>query len=300
VQKWWSVLFGVTLAAALGLFALAPLFGWWLPRQVASYGGDVDLLFYVILAFTGFFFLLTEGILVYAMWRFAHRPGLRATYVEGNHRLEMAWTLVPAVILVYIAFAQVRTWEKIKYTGQMPEGQEVQQHLQVTARQWDWRIRYPADGKVPGGGAGDIAARRWAETPEADDLVLPAEIHTWKDANVRLYLKTQDVIHSLFLPNLRLKQDALPGRTIPVWFRAVESNVSFASDFDQATGRWREPPKEKDWELACAELCGGGHYRMRGRLYVHPDEADFRAWLADARRRQETHTGDKPAAAAAE
>jgi cytochrome c oxidase subunit 2 len=293
VQKGWSVLFGVVLLASFGIWAVAPFVGWWLPKQVSSFGGDVDFLYYVILALTGFFFVLTEAILVFAMWKFTHDPGRKSVYVEGNARLEMAWTVVPAIILIYIGIAQMQTWGRIKYQSQMPEPDVV---LQVTARQWEWRVRYPADIKIPQfQGTTEAARRGWAEAPWSDDIVLPNEIHTWKDANLKLYLKTTDVLHSFFLPNLRLKQDALPGKTIPVWFNATESNVSFARDYDRKTGRWSEPPPEQDWELACAELCGGGHYRMRGRLYVHNTEADFKSWLEFVKMKQGDRGFEAPA-----
>ena len=89
--------------------------------------------------------------------------------------------------------------------------------MQVTAHQWEWRIRYTEEVTKT-----DAEGRAWAESPEIDDLRLPNELHTWKDANTRIYLKTQDVIHSFGLPNLRLMQDALPGKTIPMWFKATE------------------------------------------------------------------------------
>jgi cytochrome c oxidase subunit 2 len=309
VQRWWSIFFGAVLLAIFLLCVISPFVGWWLPRNVASFGGDVDDLFYVILWFTTFFFVLIEVLLVYAMYRYAYRPGHKAVYVEGNHRLELAWTIVPSAILLFIAFAQVRAWERIKYPSRMAD--KVEHVLEVSARQWEWRLRYPHDIDRYTPDDNDSAqvradklakaqawARRWSETPEADDLHLVNELHTWKDAEVKVYLKTQDVIHSLWLPNLRLKQDALPGKTIPVWFQAVESNVSFASDFNKETGRWREfTPDEArslDWEFACAELCGGSHYRMRGRLYVHPDREDYRNWLEHMIRMQQSRTETSP------
>jgi cytochrome c oxidase subunit II len=273
VQKWWSILFGAVLAATFVLWLISPAMGWWLPANVSTFGPDVDYLFYVILGITGFFFVLVEALLVYAMYRWAARPGQRAIYVHGNHRLELAWTIVPALILLFVAFAQVRAWERIKYQSRFPHPDQV---LQVNARQWEWRLRYPEDtGRF--GQQQDTdqkAARQWADVPQIDDLHLVNELHTWKGANVKLFLKTQDVLHSLYLPNLRLKQDALPGKTIPVWFQATESNT----EFDPATGLCSEP-KDKEWEIACAELCGSRHYAMRGRLYVHKDRADFDAWL---------------------
>jgi cytochrome c oxidase subunit 2 len=275
VQRWWSVLFGVVLAASLGLFIAAPLVeGWWLPHYVSSFSKDIDDLFYVILLFTGFFFVLTEGLLVYIMWRYAYRPGEKATYVEGNHRLEVAWTIVPAAILLFIAVAQIRAWERIKYAARMPAPDQV---VQVTARQWEWRFRHPADVDrftVADKEAREQDRRHWAEKPEIDDFYVPQELHTWKDANIKLYLQTGDVLHSFFLPHLRIKQDALPGKTIPLWFKAIEANTRF----DPLTGTCEKPMGDKEWELACAELCGGGHYRMRGQIYVHPSKEDYEAW----------------------
>ena len=282
MQKLWGLFFALVLGAILALCLVSPFVGWWMPQNVASYGGEVDNLFNIILAITGVVFVLTEALLCWFMFQYAYDPGRKAHYVEGNHRLEITWTLATAVVLVWIAFAQVSVWERIKYQGLMPEPHLV---VQVTARQWEWRIRYPEDVTKT-----DAEGRSWAESPEIDDLRLPNELHTWKDANTRIYLKTQDVIHSFGLPNLRLMQDALPGKTIPMWFRATEANTQW----NEAAGRCEEPDDAaRRWEIACKELCGGGHYRMRGRLYVHPTEDDFRAWLRYQMKAQNSHEPER-------
>ncbi|HEY7309008.1 MAG TPA: cytochrome c oxidase subunit II [Gemmataceae bacterium] len=296
-QKGWSIFFGAVLLATFLLCAVAPFVkGWWLPDNVASFGPEVDNLYYVILGFTGFFFVLTEVLLVWAMYRYAWRPNHKADYVEGNHRLELLWTIVPAGILLFIAFAQVNAWERIKYPKQMPDKELLV--MQVTARQWDWTMRYPADierfyfeeGAPEAEKKDKLArARNWAEVPEMDDVYLPDELHCWKGANVRIYLKTQDVLHSFFLPQLRLKQDALPGKTIPMWFNATDFNARF----NDKNGETALTDKDKEWEIACAELCGGGHYRMRGLLYVHKDKQDFLNWLKHARSAQNSHKPEK-------
>src|SRR5262249_42483586 len=107
-----------------------------------------------------------------------------------------------------------------------------------------------------------------------------------------VHLKTRDVIHSFYLPNLRLKQDALPGKTIPVWFELTEYNTRYndkagqwLDGYDPQTGTWDEKGTNV-WDLACAELCGWGHYKMLGRLYVHENEADFMKWLEHAKKEQ--------------
>ena len=121
MQKFWSVFFGVVLTAIFALCAVAPWVGWWMPQNVSSYGGDVDNLFYIILAITGAAFVLTEALLVWFMFRYTHDPRRKAAFVEGNHRLELVWTVATGAILLYIAFDQVNVWERIKYQGLMPE-----------------------------------------------------------------------------------------------------------------------------------------------------------------------------------
>jgi len=307
VQKGWSIFFGAVLLAELILIIVSPAMGWWLPENVSTFGGQVDFLFYLITGFTGFFFILTEAILVYNMFAFTHREGHKSQYVEGNNRLEMAWTIVPAAILLYIAYVQIETWAEIKYQTRSPNPDQI---VQVTARQWEWRMRYYADkdkngayvnrpvsmtidrevisgedGKPKFNGA---AAAGWAESPESDDYHDTNTLHTWKGAKLKIYLKTHDVIHSFFLPNLRLKQDALPGKTVPIWFEVTEANVEYQRAKDGQPGYLVPFNNRKldEYEITCAELCGGFHYRMRGLLYVHKDKASYEAWLKDAQELQ--------------
>jgi cytochrome c oxidase subunit 2 len=313
VQKGWSIFFGVVLLGTFLIWFAAPLFGWWLPENVSVFGGDADQLFYIILGLTGFFFVLTEVILVYGMWKYAYREGEKSHYTHGNHRLEMVWTAVPAGILLFIAFAQISSWEKIKYRSRMPAPDIT---IAVTARQWEWRMRYPWDRIDPvlnkrvsrfhydkNASKDEVArkqleARAWVESQEADDVHIPNEIHCWvntddEPCNVKIYLRTLDVIHSLTFPNLRLKQDTLPGKTIPMWFAVTRANT----EFDPKTKKLKEPDQKKDaWEIACQELCGGRHYAMRGRLFVHKTRASYEAWLQYAREQQRSHEPEKSVA----
>jgi cytochrome c oxidase subunit II len=296
-EKWWSVLFGVVLAAAFGLFVVAVFVpGWWLPHDASSYGWRVDWLYYLILILTGFFFVLTEAILVYNLWRFAARPGQKSVYLHGNHQLEWLWTTVTAVILLIVAFTQVSAWDAIKYQTSMPAPDQI---FEVSARQFEWRLRYPSEerlkemtGAWKTGSPEPDTAREWNRNPEADDVHVVNEVHIWKSTKdrpcrVRVYLKTRDVIHSFFLPNLRIKQDALPGKVIPVWFEATDHNI----EWDSASSSWKQD-KDKFWELACAELCGWGHSKMQGRLFVHKDYEDYKRWLDEAAARERAHEAD--------
>lgn len=285
MHKFWAILFGAVLLACALLFVIAPIMGWWLPENHASFGGSTDGLFYLILVITGITFIGVEFVFVWALWRFNARAGAKSEYTHGNHKLEMIWTAVPSVILLFIAFTQVKAWADIKYQSRMPDPDQV---FEVSARQFEWRFRYPVaeqlskmttDWKSTGG----RVSAEWDRKPQADDVHVVNEVHTWKGAKVRMYLKTRDVLHSFFLPNLRIKQDALPGKTIPVWYDADETNCKY----DSATNSWQFI-EGKAWELACAELCGWGHYKMRGHLYVHENKEDYLHWLSVAAEKQNT------------
>ena len=296
MKIFWSLIFAVINLGAFGLFLAAPFMGWWLPKNVSSFGGDVDRLFYIILAVTGFFFVLTQGVLVYSMIRFGDRKVEKASYIHGHLGMEALWTAVPCLILIYLGFVQVPAWAKMKYIDLETwfpvrfSGKNIEHDLDmvVLARQWEWRIRTPQGSRTEN-------PAQWAETGNLNDLHQINEIHAWKDAKVRIHLKTQDVIHSLFLPNLRLKQDALPGKTMPVWFQAVEANVKY----NPATGQLEELFPNSTWEIACTELCGGSHYRMRGKLYIHESRQDYERWFADAMKLQRSHELNKQANVAA-
>jgi cytochrome c oxidase subunit 2 len=307
-NKWWSVLFGVVMAATVVLWIIAYPMGWWLPKNVSSYGHRVDTLFILILGITGFFFILTEALLVYFMFVYAGgEPGrprqtsdgtssstnplkaLVTALIPDEHRLEQVWSIVPAAILLYIAIAQIGAWEEIKYYSRMPKPNQDSQQVEISARQFEWRIRYPSPERYAEWTKDPAKAVEFANNPHADDIWLVNELHVWKgDLNetsdkgkVLVHLRTKDVIHSFYLPHLRLKQDALPGKTIPVWFKAFEANTEHKGD------RWVEKVDAKTgkpevWELACAELCGWGHYKMVGRLYVHETKDDFMSWLKQA------------------
>jgi len=212
----------------------------WFPEGVSTYSGTVDGLFKLILIVTGVAFVLTEVLLFVFAWIYRRREGRRATYTHGNNTLELIWTIVPAVFLVFLAFASARGWKAIK--GSVPMTDEV---VTVTGAQFSWEFRYRgADGAF--------------DTP--DDVVINDELRLPVGKPVKIRLRSKDVIHSLFLPNFRLKQDAVPGVTIEVWV---------------------EPTKTGTYEIACAELCGFGHTTMRGTLFVLSAE-EYGAWLAEA------------------
>lgn len=212
----------------------------WLPENVSTFGGEIDSLFYLIYYITGAVFILVTVLMVLFLILYRHREGRRATYSHGNTALEITWTVIPAVILLVLAFMSVSSWSKIR---SHPPPSDFQ--VQVTAKQFNWEILYPG----PDGTFGT-----------EDDFKIDNEIHVPVNKVMHVILKSKDVIHSFFLPNLRLKQDAVPGRDILVWFEAI---------------------KPGKYELPCAELCGFGHSGMLGWLYVDTPE-DYEKWVKES------------------
>jgi len=177
----------------------------WLPEGVSTYSASIDTMFYVILAVTGTAFILTEAILFYFALRYRARQGVRARYTHGNSRLEVIWTIVPAVMLVFLGLSSRRVWGEIK--GQVPP---TDLEIAVIASQFDWEIHYKgADGRLD----------------TADDVVIHNDMSLPVGKPVKIRLRAKDVIHSFFVPAFRLKQDAVPGLTIDVWVEPTKTGT---------------------------------------------------------------------------
>jgi cytochrome c oxidase subunit 2 len=251
--RFWSILFGAIAVFCTASFLYAPLHPeWWLPKNVSTMGYKVDHLFVLILVITGVTFIGTQIALVWAMWKYGSRPGgPKAQYFHGSQQLEVIWTIIPSAILVFIALYQMETWANMKFRSMQPK---VQPLAEVTARQFQWLVKYPGpDGRLG----------------TSDDLHLVNDLRFVKDTPVVIHLKSKDVLHSFFIPQFRIKQDAVPGLTIPVWFDANEATTA-----------------GKPYELVCAELCGWGHYKMRAQVTVYETRAEWNAWMESALREQ--------------
>jgi cytochrome c oxidase subunit 2 len=208
----------------------------WLPEDVSTYGHEIDSLFYLIYYITAVVFILVTVLMVVFLIKYREQPGRRAVYSHGNTTLEIIWTVIPAAILIVLSFMSVNTWAKIKRN---PPATDFE--IKVTAKQFNWDVSYPGpDGKLG----------------TEDDIKFDNDVHVPVNKIVRVHLASSDVIHSFFIPNMRFKQDVVPGRTIIGWFEAT---------------------KPGKYELPCAELCGFGHSGMKGWLHVHTAE-DYKKW----------------------
>lgn len=217
----------------------------WLPQNVSTFGGEIDKFFYIIYYITATVFFLVAATMIVFLIKYRYREGRRAIYYHGNTTLEIIWTSATFIAMLVLALASKPLWGKIKQ--EVPPSDIV---VQVTGKQFNWEVRYP-------GPDGEIDTPADSAVGTLDDFQIDNEVHVPVNKVVRVMLHSKDVIHSFFVPALRLKQDAVPGRTIVAWFEATQ------------------PGK---YEIPCAELCGFGHSGMLGYLYVHTPE-EYQAWL---------------------
>ena len=209
------------------------------PHDISTFGPQIDWLFLLIFWIVAVVWTAVMIAMVVFMIRYRTRPGRKAEYIEGNSRLEIIWTTATAAILIVLAFMSRSTWADIKEHG--PPGDVF---YAVTGKQFNWEITYP-------GRNGKLGTK--------DDIIVENELHVPVNKVVRIDLTSKDVIHSFYVPNMRLRQDAVPGRIIHVWFEATE------------TGQY---------EFPCSQLCGFGHSGMKGNLTVQSQE-DYDKWLKD-------------------
>jgi len=214
------------------------------PENISTFGGDIDHLFWLITLVVGVWFVLAEGILLFFSLKYRSRKGLQAVHSTGTTRRAQAWILVPAVLVLFcdlvIDYVQSPVWANIKMS--LPE--RVDEVVRIEGEQFAWNFVHPGSDRVFG---------------TKDDIKALNHFNVPVDSKILFELGAKDVLHSLWIPHLRLKQDAVPGRTIKGWFEATRAG---------------------DYPVACAELCGGGHGTMKGRLHVMTKE-DFQKWVTE-------------------
>lgn len=249
MKKFWALFFFFWPLIALYVCWIARDRNWWFPGESKTEMGErIEGLFYLILGIVAVTFIGTQAALGYVLWKGAtNSDDKKAVFSHGSHSLELIWTIVPSFVLVFIALYQMDVWAEYRVQTFFPqETKDEGSVAELMARQFEWRIRYPAPGK------------KLTDEPSADDLYWVNEIHVPAGRAVKFNLRTQDVQHAFFSPQLRLKQDAVPGLIIPVWF---------------------EIPEAGEYDIVCAELCGWGHYKMRAKI-VAESEASLTAYLA--------------------
>lgn len=250
----------------------------WLPEDFSAHGGNIDRLIGTLHWFMAALFVGWGIFFVYCLVRFRQRSGHTANYHEIKAKpskyLEIVVVAVEAVILIWFAMP---VWAEYRDAPPPADGDRLE--IRIVAQQFAWNIHYPGPDGVFGATrpqlvdeeSNPIGLDLEGDPNAADDLVTINELNIPVDRDIYLRLSSKDVIHSLWLPKLRIKQDIVPGMEIPVWFKAVE------------TGRM---------DIACAQLCGLGHYRMRGECQIM-SAPEFDQWFAAAGQEEEFFEEDE-------
>jgi len=260
---------GLALMVLIWLITIASTYffvakTWWLPAGASAAAGWIDHQFALTFVIMGIVFVAAQFSLGYVVWKYRESSSSApVSYSHGNTTLEVVWTLLTTVLFIGLNLMGSSVWASQRFDP--AESGAVQ--VEVTGMQFAWYFRYPGpDGKYgktsanlmdPSAG-GEAAVGLSNTDPAAKDDVVTGTMYLPVNREVDLSLRAVDVIHSFFVPNLRFKQDAVPGLNIHMHFKPTEIG---------------------EYEIACAELCGLGHYKMHGMVHVVSQE-DFDKWLA--------------------
>lgn len=277
---------------------------WFGPHESASaHGGNLDYMFNLTLFFTGIVFVVCHIALFYFAYKFKGQKGRKALFMSHNNTLEVVWTIIPAVVMCFLVVQGLVAWNEV-----MADVEEGEEHIEIeaTGQQFFWTIRYPGpDGLLGERYFRDISATNplgqiWTDDKNLDDVVSTAAGEVVKlpvDRKVRVRITAKDVLHNFDLPHFRVKMDAIPG--LPTYFvftptmttEEYRNNLGeLDADGNPLYPEWHtpydveDPEGPKRWEafnfeLACAELCGKGHYSMR-RIIEIVSQEEYDAWAA--------------------
>lgn len=212
--------------------------------QASTYAADIDNLILFVGVIVGFWFVAVQGMFFWLIWRFRAKPGVKSQYVTGDEKHLKRWITYPHLLVlvcdVFIVWGSVLVWYNVKQ--RLPEADST---IRIIGQQWAWTFQHP--------GADN-------ELDTADDIFTVDDLHIEVDKTYHFLLESRDVLHSFSIPVFRLKQDALPGRSITGWFEATQTG---------------------DYDIQCAELCGIGHGVMAARVHIE-DTNQHAAWISAA------------------
>ncbi len=269
-------------AFLLLVFLVAGLIGVWycnerlkgkiLPEAASDHGANIDTMMWITLAITGVVFVLTQILLFWFAFKYQEKDDRKAYYFPHDNRLEVIWTVIPAIVLTVLVGFGLYYWFQI--TGDAPKDSQL---IEVTGSQFKWEFRYPGKDNKLGRKyfkeineqANNPLGQIWSDPYNHDDVVVVAEAHMIVNKPVKLIIGAKDVIHDVGLSHFRMKMDAVPGIPTTMWFTPKFTTREMKEKYGQ----------DFVYELSCDQMCGSGHYTMRGTIVVE-SQAEFNAWLA--------------------
>lgn len=261
-----------------------------LPPSASEHGEKIDALWDANMYLITFVFLLTNFFLFYFAFKYRGNTANKAVFFAHSNKLEMVWTIIPAVALAFIIIFGLKYWNEI-----MDEAKEADKvTVELYAKQFDWTARYPGkDGKL-----GETDYRQIAGTNAVgmdtndvagnDDILVKNEFHIPVGKEVELLIRSRDVIHSAFLPHFRAQMNAVPGMVTTFKFKPIKTTADMRKDpyviqmmdgINKQRAKENKEPVEFDYLLLCNKICGASHYNMQMNVVVD-SEKDYKEWLA--------------------
>ena len=236
-------------------------------------GVDIDRMMWITLALTGIVFVITQIALFWFSFKYQESEKRTAYYYPHNNKLEVIWTVIPAIALTVLVGFGLFYWFKI--TGNAPKDAMI---VEVTGKQFGWEFRYPGKDGILGKkyfknidpAKNNPQGQIWDDPANRDDVFLEQEMHLVVNRPVRLVIGSKDVIHDVGLVHFRMKMDAVPGTPTTMWFTPRYTT----KQMQEITGN-----PHFVYELSCDQMCGKGHTGMRGVVVVETQE-EFDAWMA--------------------
>ncbi|HTN46751.1 MAG TPA: cytochrome c oxidase subunit II [Flavipsychrobacter sp.] len=243
-----------------------------LPVSASEHGEQYDLMFRVTIYVTGIVFFITQALLFWFAFKYQSTEKRTPYYLAHNNKLELIWTTIPAIAMASLVAVGLRNWSKM--TSEAPKNAQV---VEIVGKQFNWVIRYPGADGVLGkrdfrkiNDANNVLGLDWNDKANADDVIAEnGEMHIVKGRPVKLVIGSRDVIHDVGLPHFRMKMDAVPGIVTTIWFTPLYTS----EEMKKITGN-----PNFVYEISCDQMCGKGHYSMRGTVIVET-EAEHKAWM---------------------
>jgi cytochrome c oxidase subunit 2 len=255
------------------------------PQGSASVEGEkIDSMLWITIVVTGVVFVITQVLLFWFAFKYQSRDDRKAFYFAHSTKLELIWTTIPAIVLAVLVVFGLRAWFKL--TGDAPKDAIV---VEVTGHQFGWEFRYPGADKVLGKknyklttGTNSLGVD-FNDPASLDDIHVTGTLHLPVGVPVKMVINSQDVIHDVGLSQFRLKMDAVPGIPTTQWFTPKITTV----DMRTKTGN-----PNYTFEISCDQMCGAGHFSMRGVIIVETME-EYKKWLAEQKPEYYTVFPDK-------
>lgn len=281
-------LFGVFFYGLM-IFSFAKYSVILLPEAASFEGERYDTLYIITMALILFVQAITQFLLFYFAFKYRGIKGRKALFYADSHKLEMIWTIIPAVVLAVLVLYGLSVWNDVMDSSDA----ENPLIVEVYAKQFQWEARYAGtDNEL---GRANVRNIKGINTMGVDmtdvnafDDIPVRELHLPKGRKVIFKFRSQDVLHSAFMPHFRAQMNCVPGMVTEFSFtpkytteemRANDETIAKVAGINELRAQKGEDPYEFDYLLLCNKICGSSHYNMQMKIIVQ-EEADFNNWLA--------------------